>query len=448
VTVTFILPAIGKKKRRRYVRSWQLMEPLTIMTLAAATPSGIDARFFDDRIELIDYAVQTDLVAITTECYTARRAYAIAGRFRARGVPVVLGGYHATLCPEEAQSHADAVVVGNGERVWPQLLADFREGRLRRRYEGGPDPVDLVPDRAILGGKRYARLGVVETGRGCCFRCEFCAISAFYGGRYHRRPVAQVIRDIREAQKTGKRYFFFADDNIVADPAYARTLFEAIRPLGIRWTGQGSLNMARDPQLLSLMKRSGCVMILIGYESLDAANLVQMGKGWSTRTGEVESLTRRVHEAGISIYATFLFGFDADTPRLVERTVAFAKKAGFFLAAFNHLLPIPGTPLYRRLRGEEALTCDPWWLSAEYRYGQLAFRPKSMSASETSEACRRARVAFYRLPSMLRRAMLALWRSRSLVLFAYFWYVNLHLGWEVAEKMGLPLGENLDELPK
>ena len=448
MTVTFILPAIGKKSGSPYVRSWQLMEPLTIAALAAVTPPEVATRFFDDRIELIDYGVSTDLVAITTECYTARRAYDIADRFRACGVPVVLGGYHATLNPEEAQQHADSVVVGNGEGVWPGLLHDFQSGALQRRYSGEPVYSDHPPDRSVFAGKRYSTLGVVETGRGCVFRCEFCAIASFYGGKYHRRPVEHVVRDIREGLKAGKRLFFFADDNIVADPGYARRLFKAITPLGIRWSGQGSLTMARDPELLACMKRSGCVVILIGYESLEEANLAQMGKGWSAHLGELDELTRRVHEAGINIYATFLFGFDADTQGLIERTVAFAERSGFFLAAFNHLLPIPGTPLYRRLRSEGALICDPWWLSGQYRYGDLAFNPRSMKPRGVSEACRAARAAFYTMPSMLRRSFAALRRSRNLALFFYFWYVNLRLGREVEEKMGLPLGMNLDELPK
>lgn len=446
--VTFILPAIGRKPGQPYIATWKGMEPLTIAVLASLTPPDVERRFFDDRRELVDFDAPTDLVAIPVEVYTARRAYAIAARYRARGIPVVLGGYHATLCPDEAGAHADAVVTGSAESVWSQVLADARARALKPRYHGEPRWADVLPDRTVFGDRRYSRLGVVETGRGCVFGCEFCAITAFYDRRYHRKPVEMVVREVRERMSAGRRFFFFADDNIVADPAWARELFDALAPLGIRWSGQGSLTLARDPDLLRSMKKSGCTVILIGYESLDEDNLRQMGKGWCSRLGEVEDLTRRIHDAGIHIYATFLFGFDHDTPALFARTLDFARRMGFFFAAFNHLLPMPGTPLYARLLAEGRILRDQWWLDGTYTYGALTLRPALMSPEEVSDQCRRARKAFYTLPSVLRRAGLMASRTPDPVLLGWFLGLNLALGREVDEKMGLPMGENLDALPK
>lgn len=446
--VTFILPAIGKKAGRPYITTWKSMEPLAIGVLASLTPPDVERAFFDDRRETIDYNAPTDLVAIAVEVYTARRAYDIAARYKARGVPVVLGGYHATLCPDEAAEHADAVVVGCAEAVWATVLRDAERGALQPRYHGEPLYSGLLPDRSVFGARRYSRLGVVETGRGCVFDCEFCAITAFYGRKYHRKPVADVLREVEERVRSGRRYFFFADDNIVADPAWARELFEALAPLKIRWSGQGSLTLARDPELLASMKRSGCMVILIGYESLDEQNLRQMGKGWCSQLGEVEALTRRIHEAGIHIYATFLFGFDHDTPALFSRTLDFALRMGFFFAAFNHLLPMPGTPLYRRLLAEGRILRDRWWLDPSYTYGELTLKPALMEPEAVSESCRRARKAFYTLPSVARRAAMMSRRSADPALLAWFLAINLALGREVDEKMGLPMGENLDELPK
>jgi len=446
--ITFVLPAIGKKKNQPYIKTWQQLEPTTISTLKALTPKDVETEFFDDRSELIDYETQTDLVAISVEVYTARRAYLIAERFKKRGIPVLMGGYHATICPDEVAGHADAILIGNAEGVWADIVRDFQNGTYKKRYVGGPVFADSAPDRSIFNGKRYARIGVVETGRGCVFNCEFCAITAFHKGRYHGKPVEHIVRDIQAAKKAGKNYFFFADDNFVADPAHAIDVLKAITPLKIRWTGQGSLTMAKNPELLKWLKESGCVVMLIGYESLEKENLVQMDKTWNARLGEMDDLTESLHAAGLNIYATFVFGFDHDSPELFDRTVDFALKHNFFFAAFNHLLPMPGTRLYERLLNEEKIIQDKWWLDPEYRYGDVTFRPKSIPANELSELCRRARKRFYTFPSIFNRSFAVLRRGFDPLLYYYYWTLNLKMHDEVDEKMGLPMGDGLDELPK
>jgi radical SAM superfamily enzyme YgiQ (UPF0313 family) len=446
--VTFILPAIGKKRGKSYIKTWQRMEPLTISTLCGLTPESVETEFFDDRSELIDYATETDLVAITVETYTARRAYLIAAKFRAHGIPVILGGYHVTLCPEEAARHADAVVIGNAENIWSQVIQDLQKGRLQKTYQGSPQFSCNVPDRSIFRGKNYSRVAVIETGRGCTFTCAFCTITSFYNGTYYCKPVDQIVEEIHLAKKDGKNIFFFADDNIVADSQYAIKLFKAIAPLNIRWTGQGSLTMATNPELLHWMEKSGCAVILIGYESLVVENLKQMQKGWSTRLGAMGDLTEKIHAAGLNIYATFLFGFDHDTSDLVDRTIQFTKKHGFFFAAFNHLVPMPGTRLHTQLQQEDKIIWPKWWTDPQYRYGALIFKPKCLSPEQLSMLCKKARKNFYSLVSILKRSLRLLKRNRSLLLFCYFWQLNLLLGKEVEEKSGLPMGDNLDALPK
>ncbi len=446
--ITFILPAIGKKKGQPYIKTWQVLEPITISTLKALTPPSVETEFFDDRSELINYETTTDLVAITVEVYTARRAYMIADRFRSRGIPVVMGWYHVTLCPEEAAQHADAILEGNAEGVWEELVEDFRRGRPKKRYRGNPQFANIVPDRGIFKGKRYSNVGVVETGRGCVFDCEFCAIAAFHHGCYHKKPVEYIVNDIKAAQQAGKRYFFFADDNFVAHPAHAIEVLKALTPLKIKWTGQGSLTMAKHPELLKWLRASGCVVMLIGYESLDTSNLHQMNKGWNAQLGEMDELTETLHDAGLNIYATFVFGFDHDLPELFDRTVAFALKHQFFFAAFNHLLPMPGTKLYSRLLREGKIIQDKWWLDPTYTYGQVTFRPRHVAAEQLAELCRRARKQFYTLPSIMRRSVALVRRRFDPLLYYYYWALNLKMQQEVDEKMGLPMGEGLDELPK
>lgn len=443
--VSYILPAIGKRQGKRYVRTWQRMEPLVLAVLQALTPDEIETEMYDDRIELVDFDTATDLVAISVEFYTARRAYQIAERFRARNIPVVLGGYHATLCPDECGRHADAVVTGNAEHVWQSLLEDVRHKRLKPRYDGEHGFTQLVPDRSIYGSRKYSQLATVETGRGCNFSCEFCAITTFYQGTYRHKPVDQIVEEIRSS---GKRHIFFADDNIVANQSFAAELCEALIPLNIKWSGQGSLTVGKNLSLLRLMRKSGCELLLVGFESLDPANLQAMGKEWLIKVGERDELTDRIHAAGIHIYATFLFGYDSDTPELLERTLEFAQQKGFYFAAFNHLLPVPGTPLHRRLAEEGKLTNVEWWLDPDYRYGEVVVIPDSMTPQDVCLLCKDARARFFSLRWIFRRSLLLLRRRASIEEILLFWYLNLKLRKEVRTKFGLPLGAGLDELPK
>ena len=441
--VTFVVPAIGKKPGQRYIGTWK-MEPLTIAALQTLTPPSVATELFDDRIELVDYDTDTDLVALPVETYTARRAYDIAARFRARGVRVVMGGYHATLAPDEAAQHADAVVVGNAEHVWAGLLDDAAAGRLRPRYSGRPSAAPPAPDKSIFAGKRYLPVGLVETGRGCQHVCEFCAITGYYRHRYHARPVADVVADL---EASPHRYHFLVDDNLMADRAHLAELAERITPLRTTWAGQGTLEIARHPDLLAKLKRSGCELILIGFVSVEPASLRQMRKPWNEALGERGELVRRIHDAGIGIYATFVFGYDADTSETFERTLEFAEESCFFTAAFNHLLPFPGTPLYDRLQRAGRLLHDRWWLAEDYHYGQLAFRPARMGADEVAVRCRDARKRFAAPHNLLRRGVASMRRS-SPAMWPLFWAMNTRLGEEVDEKMNVPLAANLDEWPK
>ena len=441
--ITFILPAIGKKPGQKYIGTWK-MEPLTIAALQALTPEDVETELFDDRIELINYDTVTDLVCITVETYTAKRSYAIAERFRAKGVPVVLGGYHVTLCPEEAAAMGDSLLLGNAETVWGEMLEDVRQGALKPLYRGQIGEYDVLPDKRIFEGKKYLPIALVETGRGCNHSCEFCAISSYYCSHYYARQHSLIAQDL---QASKHKYSFLVDDNLVANRENAMGIFRAIAPLGIKWAGQGTLSMARDPELLKAMKDSGCEIILIGFESLNKDNLRQMNKSFNLQVGERDELVRRIHDAGIGIYATFVFGYDHDDASTIADAVAFAKKHNFYTAAFNHLLPFPGTPLYRRLEEEGRLLYDKWWLAEGYNYGEVAFRPKLLTADRLSSLCRDARKEFAAPATVLRRGFASLGRTSPL-LWGLFWAMNLRLGEEVDQKMHVPIGENLDELPK
>jgi radical SAM superfamily enzyme YgiQ (UPF0313 family) len=274
--ITFIRPNMYDD------RSSDAMEPLCFAILKSRTPSDIDVSLIDERLEDIPSDLSTDLIAMTVETYTARRAYEIADDFRTRGIPVVMGGYHPTFLPDEALEHADAVVKGDAEGVWERVVEDARQDSLRPVYENADFPSldNCMPDRSLFAGKNYGPMGLVQFSRGCRFNCSFCSIRAFYGNSLRQRPVEDVVEDIR---RSGRRHIFLVDDNLFVDVETTRALFEALVPLNISWSCQVSIDIARDPDLVQLMRRSGCISALIGFESLDIDSLRELKKHWNTK---------------------------------------------------------------------------------------------------------------------------------------------------------------------
>ena len=438
--LTIVHPSIGRRLGQGYIRLWQ-MEPLPVALIAGLTPADVEIRFYDDRMEPVPFDEPTDLAAISIETYTARRAYQIASEYRARGVPVVMGGFHATLCTEEVSRYAESVVVGEAENLWPLVIDDFRHGRLRPLYraDGRPELSGLNYDRRLFRDKRYLRLGLVETGRGCRFRCEFCAIQSFFDASHRARPVEDVVAEI-SSQRDRARLFFFVDDNFAGNIPKAKELLTALIPLKIRWVTQLSINAARDEEFLALLKASGCQGVLIGFESLDHANLKIMKKEFNASGGGYEAALSNLRRHGLRIYATFIFGYDNDTPESVAAAVEFARDHGFFISAFNHLTPFPGTPLYDRLKTENRLLYPTWWLADSYNYNGVPFRPRSADPEALARACVTARREFYSLPSMLQRAT-APANRQDLVMLLYFFMINAMHRVEIGSRDHYPLGD-------
>ena len=432
--ITFVRPHMTSR------RAADALEPLVFGILKRLTPPDVELVLYDDRIEPIPYDEPTDLVAMTVETFTAKRAYQISTQYQKRGVPVVMGGYHPTLLPDEVSLYADAVAIGDAEETWPRIVEDARAKKLQRLYKA-PPAVTLAgvnPDRSIFGNKKYRPLHLVQVGRGCKFACDFCSIHAFYGRSMPRRCIEDVMAEMEELR--GK-YVFFSDDNLFTNLAEAEALFKALIPYNIHWACQVSLDIAQNPGLLDLMAQSGCTGALIGFESLNEANLVQMHKKWNMKYGNYAATLARFYERGIMIYGSFVFGYDYDTTDDFDRTLEFAMRSKLALAQFNPLIPTPSTSLYDRIRKEKRLIYDKWWLDDRYRYGEMTFHPASMSAQELAEGCFRLRSEFNSYRSIFTRMLDTQMNARSLYnLFAYL-SINLVSRKEIFNKQSVPLGD-------
>ncbi len=398
--LTLIRPNLGD------YRSSDAMPPLAMGILAARAP-GWDVRFYDEKAERVPLHESADLVALSVETFTAHRAYAIADTYRARGVPVVMGGYHPTFLPDEALLHADAVVIGDAEGSWERLLADFAAGDLHARYSGGNERTlsDYRLDRSIYRGKNYAPVELVQYGRGCRFACDFCSIHSFYGTDLRVRPLDGLIEEI-ETLPSG-RLIFFVDDNLFGRRSELLALLDALTPMKRRWSCQISIDVARDESLLDRMAAAGCEFVLIGFESLNLDSLRQMNKSWNSVSGSYERVVHALHARNIGIYGTFVFGYDADTNDSMSRTVDFALESRLELANFNPLTPTPGSALYDRLMREGRLLKPEWWLTAGYRYGDAIFEPRGMRPEELIEGVFEAKRRFYTWRSISDRVLRA-----------------------------------------
>lgn len=438
--LTIIHPAIGHRKGERYIRSWQ-MEPLPAAVIAGLTPSGVQVQFYDDRMEKIPFDEPTDAVVMSLETYTAKRAYQIGSEYRRRGIPVIYGGFHASLMPQEAERFAEAVVIGEAESVWPEVVDDMRHGALKKRYQSAERPsLDTIrTDRSIFTGKRYLPLGLVETGRGCRFPCEFCAIQSFFNRTHRSRPIDHVLAELRSIKSRAK-LFFFVDDNFAGDIPAAKDFLRELAALNVRWVTQMSINAAHDEEFLALLARSGCKGTLIGFETLDDDNLRAMKKRFNSMKGGYEKALQNLRRYDIRVYATFIFGYENDTPLSFDRAVDFSIEHNFYIAAFNHLTPFPGTPLYERLKQEGRLRYDAWWLDDAYRYNDLPFMPKHLAPEDVTRLCVQARQRFYSWGSILKRGFRGSNRSDAFM-FRNFFPINAMHRQEISSRNGYPLGD-------
>ena len=354
--------------------------PLTLTTLAALIPEELDTQveLYDEGVEPIPPLPQADLIGITVITGSAKRSYELADQYRKQGKTVVLGGPHVSLMPEEAATHADAIVVGYAEETWPQLLRDYSQDKMQVRYEMGEGfdlrKTELLPfaRRDLLSKRKYLTTNTFEATRGCVHNCDFCVVPSAWGRKPFQKPVAHVVEDIR---RTGARRLIFYDLNLIADRAYAKELFRALIPLKLKWFGLSTTLIAEDEELMDLVHQSGCSGLLIGFESITPDGLGEIKKRFN-RPNLYEELIDQLHQRGIAIMGTFVFGMDHEKPDIFEQTLDFVNQNRIELPRYAVLTPFPGTPLFSKLDQENRILTRDWSL---YDGQHVVFEPRSMS---------------------------------------------------------------------
>jgi len=400
---------------------------LGLLKVAALTPPDWQVTIRDEKVEPLDLNQGADLVGITAMTTTAQRAYQLADHFRRRGIKVVMGGMHASALPEEALEHCDSVLVGEAEELWPRLLEDFQQQSLQRIYRHEnvfPSLEHLpLPDWEAYRTKRYLPVHFVETTRGCPLDCEFCAVTTSFGGRYRNRPVDEVISELRglrpfEGRFILKNCVFFVDDNIISNRAYARELLPRLGEFKLKWFSHASMNIARDPELLQLCQRSGCVGLFIGFETLSDESLRAVGKRTNHPKDYLE-VVQRIHDHGIGIDASFVFGLDGEDESVFDRTLDFVDRAKIEITYFSILTPYPGTRLHERLTQEGRILTRDWSL---YDSSHVVYQPRPLTPDQLLSGYYRALKQAFSLGSIVRR----LWGTSAYKPFFYPMNLGFH----------------------
>jgi radical SAM superfamily enzyme YgiQ (UPF0313 family) len=379
---------------------YSLFPPLGLATLAAYLPDD-DVEICDEHVERLRLDDEPRLVVIQVYITSARRAYAIADHYRRRGAYVVLGGLHVTSLPEEAAAHADTIFLGPGEDTWPRFLADFGRRSPARVYRSSERTLAGLPPvrRDLINRRLYLVPNSIVVSRGCPHVCEFCYKEAFFEGgqSFYTQTVDAAISEI---ERLPRRHLYFLDDHLFGDRRFAMSLFEAMRGMGRLWQAAATVNAVLAPGLLEQAVRAGLRSLFVGFETLTATNLVEQRKYQNLRRDYGKAI-RRLHDLGVMINASFVFGMDADDATVFDRTVEWAIEHGVETATFHILTPYPGTALYQRMAAQGRLTTGDWDL---YDTRHVVFRPAQMSADQLESGYWRAYRDFYRWTSLIRSA--------------------------------------------
>ena len=376
--------------------------PLGLLTIAGLTPAEYEVAFTDENVSDINFDTDAEIIAISVMTPLAVRAYKIGDRFRAQGKTVIMGGIHVSCYPQEAEAHADAIVTGEAEDIWPQVLADHRAEKLKRRYAVN-ELVDMhrvfpVPRRDLLLSGSYITRSTIQMMRGCPFDCEFCSVTAFSGRKFRHRPLDPFVE---EFSALPDRFVFIVDDNILSNRRVATQLFDRMRGSGKWWGSQVTISIADNDKLLKQMARSGCKSLFIGFESLDQNNLIQIGKKF-VRAHKNEDRIKKIQDNGIGILGSFIVGLDNDTEAVFDQQYEFITRTRLEAFLISVLTPFPGTHLTKRLEKEERILSKDW---SKYDMSTVVFQPKNFSPELLQRRYNELNHSLYSLSSIARRTI-------------------------------------------
>ncbi len=425
-------------------KSADALKPVFFEIANELLPQNAIADFIDDRKEALPKHIDSDIIMLSFDTFSAKRAYLLSKKLKTPNNLIVMGGFHPTVCPEEAKEHCDVVLLGDAEGVFSDFFKDYENKCVKALYDSrecSTQMIKLNKAKTSPYNSKYLPLGLVQFSRGCKFKCDFCSVKTMYPGKVVQKSVADTVEEIKG---TKEKFVFFIDDNILLDEKSATELFNALKPLKKKWACQISLEIALNDKLIKLMKESGCICVLIGFESLNASNLKTMGKSANLLVKNYEIAIKKLHSYKLMIYGTFVIGYDEDDKSTAEYIMKFALKNNLAVANFNPLIPFPATPLYDRLKEENRLLYEGiWWNNNTYRYGDTAFKPAKMTAEELKTACKNARYEFYGVRSILKR-FFSLHIKMGLVSAWYYLLINIVSGIEIRRKQGALLGDGKD----
>ena len=402
--ILFITPYDNNYRyKSAFTKSLSYM-PLTMPYLAALTPKEYRAELkaVDEGVQKVNYEKLGfyDIVAITAVTSSVKRGYELAAYFKEKGSHIVMGGHHVTLLPEEAGQHADTVITGPADRVWVEFLRDFAAGTPKNRYDGEHCDIgraNVIPMRELMDRRKYIGGPTVIANFGCTNRCEFCVINSFWGGKHTARGVEDVITEIQALK--GKRILFL-DPSPTSNRAYAKEFYKALLPLRIQWAGLCTTDIGEDEELFDLMIRSGCIGILMGFETFSEASLAESRKKNKVQT--YKAVVEKFHQKGVTILGTFMLGFDGDTPESLRKMPDYIEEIGVDIPRFAILTPYPNTPTYRRLAEEGRMISTDW---NDYDSIHATFAPKHFSARELEELLVTVSNECYTLKRIWKRAV-------------------------------------------
>lgn len=384
--VLLIVPGIDNEYGKGVLeanRFRSVMPMLAMPYIAALTPPDIQVEVIDEEHGLMTQLAPADLVGLTGMTMSANRMYRLADAYRAMGIPVVLGGIHVSYMPEEAAAHADALVLGEADEIWPQVIRDFQAKRMKPIYRcSAPPSLDKLPPPRLdlVDGPRYrppaGSLNTVMATRGCPHNCHFCCVSKMFGRKIRVRPVQSVVAEIAAMNDD---LVVFADDNLIGNPNYAKELLTSLIPLRKQWFAQMSIKIAENPDLLKLAAQAGCKMAFIGFESLNPDSIVFVNKQTVNAVAKYQEAVQSMHDHGVRIFGSFIVGCDHDTEDVFAQTYDFIVENHIEYPVVNVLTPLPGTELHRMLREQGRIIDDNW---DKYNFANVVYQPKNMTPEQ------------------------------------------------------------------